>query len=1187
MPGRILTSRLLLTGILAVTFGSSSARADLLLTKDGRTIACRILKSEDTVLRVLTGDPAGPRELTIELADITEHLQGIEEIARIEASKDAERLVNWCAAYYQAGYETLARRAMRRALSLDRKLGDTPLVGRPDSTSKRSAATTTFARFRNLITIRDRVTALAPDDAAGLLSAARWAHRAGLKDEAARLLRRAWRVDATQSDISSLALAWGVHLEGWMTIDLTPALDGSLFTDTLRDDETLVAADPEMEFLLLPLRYEPDRLSKPAAGESEVRNLSRNSFKGRDARGFYGFLPATIRDGSFRPASDLRGPVYERFLLKTGEGGRTLAELRNHLGPRTPEAPAADKRRTGRSARQPRIKTTVATERANGSLIAVFEVAKNASEMKIEWADGGEETVDLDFLRQASIVSPDRVVENLPDTPDARRKKNWPWSATPAVTRALRLAEGSSPAMAALAIERLARIRRQLEIRFDPDARASLNRWANVVDPTMLRAGGRAEEQIQLAVWKYFCERIDKSDPSPSPLALSMLTEAEADLQLSWVRITACALRLEQASHWWRRVCQRPLEITSEEDQTRLGGGGPVPSPCAYCAARLLEAVLASEDSFVCSEAIDILLALPPAVTDWKFLEYASASAQRYALTRIGELSDRASAARLLQALILAARPEMAQEVARAAQSLELNAQDIEAAILSQWWSLDVPSSRTAAQETSRKTAFLRVLQGINLGDSVYGKRFARMMEDALKGTQQERIAAWQLLITQLMYRREHLGVECSVHRGSDGVGDKRSINHGPFPLMVDPASHDPLLRGITDAAREGPVELRPAALSVLLETGYADETAQCLLAPGLDPAARNHLLNDLLHSSRLYYLDATVALAGHLLQPRCFELAETIMNYLDRRAAEYTPEEAWRLSAALKAGVHIEQMEALVNRAPAPVAARIRQWIFRICHMSPQDQQRLASARSVEERADRLARINLRRGQIVDGTYGVLAIAVTTTQTKIRATDMQGPSPMTGRWITPRRLTLALPPIRISFSDDDDDEYEILWQDKIIGQGRIPHEAMPIRGPRAYYPVLRASPVWWSLAGFLAPGIDPETRDEGASGPLRLPSLKVLTPPAPGTMTITITDLLRKGLADAGAFPDVDLTELVPDDFRITLRYGAFGAFSGCGSELFPGIPTGDMLGGPDDELPAKRRQLLNVMLVLERTDW
>lgn len=1172
MPSELRTSRLLCFVITAwccwlAMSSPPTAYGDLVLTTDGKTIPCRLLGENDEGLRVVTGDPAGPREILLTHAALAARLQGAEEIKHIEACDDASKLSAWSAAYYHAGYETLARRALRRALALDRKLGDQPLTVKADASARGPTPAMRYARFRNLAVARDRVASLTDKDAAGLVSAAKWARRAGLTEEAAHYLRLAWRVDPTLGDITTLAEAWGLQLEGWITIDLTPALEGALFFDSIRDEEANVAADPDMEFLCLPLRFDPDRFPDQTSRGAEMPALSRNTFKGKDARGFYGIQPIVIRDGQVRITNNLQVPVYERMLFKAGDGGRLMAEMRNHLGPRVPDPAAGDKRRTGRTARQPRIKTTVTTQRANGWVVAILEVSKSASELKIEWTGGGAEVLDLDFLRQASIVSPDRILETVPEVAEAKRRKNWPWSSAPPVTRALRLAEGPSPAMAALAIERLARIRRQLESRWGPEAKADLKRWSAVVDPQLLVAGGRGEEQVRLATYRYFCDYTEKEAQSPSNLALELLAAAEPDLQLTWVRILSCSLRLEDCSYWWRHAAQRAS--TDRQDDP------PVKAEILAStqgAARLLEAVLGSPDAFVCSEAMDVLLSLPPAVTDWQFLEHASASAQRFALTRLGELNDRASAARLLQALILSARPELAQDVALAAHSLELTAQDIEAAILSQWWSLAT---------TKRRPAFLNVLRGINLGDSVYGKRFARMIEEALKGSEEERNAAWNLQITQLLYRREHIGATRPA-RQSD-TSSTANISHGPFPLMIDPASHDPLLRGIVEAAREGPPELQFAALAALLETGYADEVAQCLLATGVDPVQRDQLFVELIHSSRLAGLDATVALAGHLLSPRCAGLAETIMKYLDHRLAESPPEEQWRLRAAIKAGLHVEEMEALVKRSPAAVAADIRRWLFRLCHMSPQDQQRLASARTPKDRAERLAQINLRRGQIVDGRYGVLAIVVTTTQTKVPITQMQGPSPSAGRWITPRRVTVAMPSIQVTVADTDDD-YEVRWQDRVIGQGRIMHDAMPIRGPRAYFPVLRASPVWWSLAGFLAPGIDPETRDEGASGPLRLPSLKVLKKPAPGTMTLDISEFLRAGLADAQVFPDADLAELVPKGFLITLRYGSFGVFSGCGTELFPGHATGDMMGGPEEELLLKRRQLLNVMLVIER---
>ena len=76
--------------------------------------------------------------------------------------------------------------------------------------------------------------------------------------------------------------------------------------------------------------------------------------------------------------------------------------------------------------------------------------------------------------------------------------------------------------------------------------------------------------------------------------------------------------------------------------------------------------------------------------------------------------------------------------------------------------------------------------------------------------------------------------------------------------------------------------------------------------------------------------------------------------------------------------------------------------------------------------------------------------------------------------------------------------------------------------------------------------------------------------------MTLDLTAYLRAGLAESGLFAAEDISEFVPESYKMTLRYAVFGSYYGVA--VTRPLPR---------ELPAPgRRHLINVMLVLERME-
>lgn len=1199
-PACVQTGREWLIGSLCVCImwlAPSRATGDLIRTKQ-EDIPCRIVLEEDGHLMLITGDAAARLERKLPAAEVEQHYQAADEVAQIESCKDAAKLTRWTAAYYRAGYESLARRCLRRAMDLDRAILDTPLSGRADRTAEaKPRPSKDFVRFWNLIVLDVKAGQRNVSDIPGLLKIARWAHRAGLKEEAAYYLRKAWSEDRSLPETSQLASQWGMRLEGMLSVDLTAAIEGSLLSSSIRDEGLAIGADTEKEFFTLPIRFDSENRQRAIAPADKPLSLARNTLKGRDAKECYGVRPLIMRDGLVRADGLEMQPVYERILLHPGEGPRLMAELRNQLGPRTAAPRPDDDRQKSAKFHQPRLRGKPVNEPATGWAAFIFEVPAGSPEFKVQWPEGGEETLDLAFIRQASVTSASDIRQSVAKPDKGPEPPGWPWSSSSVVASTLYHAQSASPAMAALAIERLRRIRTELGWRLGPEFEDDLARWSLTADEIVLRAALRSEDQVRLAAYRYFCEYPLRYEAPVSAHALELLSKAEPDLQLAWVRILQCGLRMDDCGHWWRQSAVRAGRSTPE------GAGNTEDAARAVQlrAAILLQAILRSSDAVVCTEALDVLMALPASVTDWKFMRFASAPAQGEALSRIHEIKDEIAASRLLAALMLSARPEVAQDVAREARTLGLRVQDAESAVLAQWDEFDTDE---------RRAAFLNVLRGIALGELVYSPRFSRIIAEAGEGSEPLREAAANLLIAQLRLRRENCGFEFlkqrdtvsrngdSAHSAADGVKAKRSEvepsgdlrrRSGPFPLMIDPTSIDPLVAGVAKTAQTGRKPLRREAIRVLLELGYADDAAKALIGrrdaeSGSEATAElDTLLRSLAADPEFSHSYALLSLFAQLLRPGFEDHAAGIIDHLSAIAAATPSEDRWRIRAALKSGIDLQAMDELARSLSPPASYGVERWLIELCHMTQQDRQRLLTADSAADRIERLAQINLRRGRLVDGRYGGLAVMAITTRVEATAAVPAGQPP---RWHLSRRITVPLPTLTLH-AKDHEDGIEVRWQDTVIGDGRVMEQALPLRSARAYFPVLQSSLHWWDVAR-MSPVEKDEVQPamEDIIGPLRLPSHKVLRSPTPGTMTLNVSGILREAIREAKILRGESLEELVPPSHHVTVRYRIFGCFSGTGTDVFPGYYPPD-----DKEVSRVKEQkgdlhLLNVMVVLEKVD-
>jgi hypothetical protein len=401
----------------------------------------------------------------------------------------------------------------------------------------------------------------------------------------------------------------------------------------------------------------------------------------------------------------------------------------------------------------------------------------------------------------------------------------------------------------------------------------------------------------------------------------------------------------------------------------------------------------------------------------------------------------------------------------------------------------------------------------------------------------------------------------------------------GNFPLLVSIGAKDPLVKGLTKGVAAGSGRLRVEALAMLVLMGYAEDAALGLVEATADAAERDALLRELLtfdvHVSRCRGL---FGMLGHLLRPQYASSTETIMSHLSVAWAGLPASGRWQLLAAVKSGVDFEALSRLTFDLPPPTSGAPMRWLQEMGHMTPQDRQRLGVCQDAAERLRRMERIDLRRGYLVDGRYGALAIVETVVAQgpwhSVRG--IESSAQLRYRWSAPQRVTIVLPTLQLR-STDKDESFEVVWGKQVLGRGMVKDQER-IRPPSTFSPRLEeADQAFLGITGWGWPDPqNPARRGEVAVGPALLANRVVSHSLSPGKMTIDVCPLLRAALQQRQDVSNDDLVSWMPEACRITLRYAAFGSFYGAGPRRpFPVVVV-----------PVGHRHLLNVMLVLERMD-
>jgi len=387
---------------------------------------------------------------------------------------------------------------------------------------------------------------------------------------------------------------------------------------------------------------------------------------------------------------------------------------------------------------------------------------------------------------------------------------------------------------------------------------------------------------------------------------------------------------------------------------------------------------------------------------------------------------------------------------------------------------------------------------------------------------------------------------------------------------------------GLTRALGSRSESIRRSATEILLGAGFAEEVVRGL---GKPPAAEGDSAPTFAEIFRLAddgLPDVGVAAAlGHLLGSESETASGTAARLLTRMSAGVDPANRWLVRAAIKSAVDVPALTGRTLSPDGAVAGGCIRRLFDLAHLTRQERQRFLAARGLNNRLSQLADADFRRGRLVDGRYGAVAVVETVVATGASKTGV--------RWTSPRRRAVVLRPVVLALNPKDDG-YSVSSTGGALGDGLALSQRPIGRSPAYYYGLMEAM----GQAAFVRgdSNADLPIGNGGVTvvgGPLELKSAAASEKPEPGTMRLEIADWLRAALQAASAGGGEPLTRTgqgksatseppasyIPSVLTLSLRYTRFGGY--CGTLPRRSLPARASTGD---------RHLLNVMLILEKMD-
>ena len=250
-------------------------------------------------------------------------------------------------------------------------------------------------------------------------------------------------------------------------------------------------------------------------------------------------------------------------------------------------------------------------------------------------------------------------------------------------------------------------------------------------------------------------------------------------------------------------------------------------------------------------------------------------------------------------------------------------------------------------------------------------------------------------------------------------------------------------------AVRIGAPDTRIAAMEILVRAGFAEEAVRGVVAGVKDGREQDRVFLkflDRLGPESQY--DGMLSFMALLLRPEWHSSAQYVVTRLKQRAAGTDEANRWRVLVAAKSGADFGSLSDSSLQLEPPLSVGVLAWLYHLTHASPQERKRLTAARGTQSRIELLRDIDFRRGQLVDGLYGVAAIVETVSVVDKAKRRLV--------WSRPRREMITLPALSLRLRGDDN-SYVVTWNDRTIGSGVALDRPQPIRrlGLEYYYGVM------------------------------------------------------------------------------------------------------------------------------------
>jgi len=975
-------TRIALVWVVAA-LGLPAAWGDVVLLKDGTRYEGRIV-AEDAATVTLEISRHGIRlKRRFDRQDIEQVTLGEEPsraqptasvIEKIKQADSVEELQRLGARFFRKKEPEAAAQCVVKACARDPSLLDAVVPLAPPE----------WKTFWHAQVLKLRETKLPAGDAAARLELAKWAHRAGLADDAQRLLARALRLDPSLTEAQELANRWRIQSGGPVRIDLRWGLGHPLMPESVGDEQQeITARSSRFRLAIIPFEYRPS--------EEEPPNISRTTCRFRTGSGracrmlgiallegerrgwregsgmalqmqessepLWERIDPMLRDGQIvlrcyntyhprrrtrgleRPSRRLERPSRTPSATPRGDGayGRTGQRAYRSYSSGSGVRRTPSRYETGRSrsagsstprvpprarpsAREPSAKLPRVERPGSGYAAFVVEIPEETKLLTFQYRDGPAVSISRSLLESAH--------EQLDKLSDLELVE--------AIHDLAKFIASPSGPDALLAAAKLAAWR-------DSQTSAEQDEAVIEADRALLQAFAHSDPATRRQAWDAFASRESLDE------ATRRLIRSQTDLRVLNGMLETAQEVLQAAGKGEQEAEQaEPLGEWARRSSRRRGPElAIIPSalPESRAAAgtfALLAALLDSSQKAIVVRTVELLVADGTKQSIAVFAE-ASDAARAALLAKLADVSNEDLKTTAIKTLMIHPSPAMLDKLTALAAGLTFRIE-----------SEDDPLLKVAAQtqDPAVAMAVLDILSRASL-QQVLATRGAIEAFSKLTGPDVSKTVR-QRAIEVLADRWKSAGTSCWSRQ------QQRGRSQGLASVLAE-AACDP-----------APQVHQPAA-AALIRAGAVAELADKL--PRADPAVRLDVVRYLATAKQLWKSqpDATMILLGTLLGDRDEKIAAAVLATIETIYKAYPAPARWRLRMGLKKDLDWAGLTRLIGSGDPKTVQRARELIAELATFEDEERRQLKLLTGQRELGEFLEKLNARRIEAPAGRYAGL----------------------------------------------------------------------------------------------------------------------------------------------------------------------------------------------------------------------